>query len=384
MADALNPMIPVSQVVPRSLDWLWPERLALGKLAIFEGDPGRGKSLVTLDLCARVTTGRPMPDGTGAAEPASAIVIQGEDFADDTIAPRLKSLGADLARVFIFGSDHLRKTGPFQLPAQIAVLDQALAANKPRLLVIDPIMAFLDRTVLAASDQSIRRALSPLADLADQHHCAMVLVRHLNKNVSYRSLYRGGGSIGFNAACRSSWLFAEDPLDPTRHIMAQIKNNLADAQPTLAYRILRESSAPPRLDWLGPTSWTAEEIAARARRKTELLPRDRACVFLAKVLEAGPLSTDLIWKAAQPERLKRRTIEYARHTLGIRSKRVFDGKSYLTWWLLPGQRLPDSLPPEQRDDEFDIMLAEQCEKYPADPLAPLEENEEVVHNEEQD
>ena len=137
---------------------------------MFDGDPGRGKSLVTLDLCARVTSGRPMPDGTGTADPANVAIIQGEDFADDTVAPRLLSLGADLARVFIFGSDLLRKSGPFTLPSQIPVLDHALAANKPRLLIIDPIMAFLDRSVLSASDQSIRRALTPLADLAEQHH----------------------------------------------------------------------------------------------------------------------------------------------------------------------------------------------------------------------
>src|SRR5271156_5430157 len=102
MQTTLNPMIPLTQIVPRTLDWLWPNRLALGKLAMFDGDPARGKSLVTLDLCARVTTGRPMPDGSGAAPPAAVAIIQGEDFAADTVIPRLKSLDADLRRAYIF------------------------------------------------------------------------------------------------------------------------------------------------------------------------------------------------------------------------------------------------------------------------------------------
>ena len=190
MQTTLNPMIPLTQIVRRSLDWLWPNRLALGKLAMFDGDPGRGKSLVTLDLCARVTNGRPMPDGTGAAPPAAVAIIQGEDYADDTVAPRLVSLGADLQRVFIFGDDILRKRA-FSLPSQIAMLDEALRANSPRLLIIDPIMAFLDGDIQSGSDQSIRRALSPLAELADKHRCAVILVRHMNKNASLRSMYRG-------------------------------------------------------------------------------------------------------------------------------------------------------------------------------------------------
>ncbi len=366
-------MIPLSQIVRRELDWLWPGRLALGKLAMFDGDPGRGKSLVTLDLCARVTTGRPMPDGTGATPPATVAIIQGEDYADDTVAPRLVSLKADLQRVFIFGDDVLHKHGPFGLPSQIDILDEALTANEPRLLIIDPIMAFLDRDVLALSDQSIRRALSPLAKLAEQHRCAVVLVRHLNKKASLRSMYRGGGSIGFNAASRSSWLFTDDPHDRSRLLMAQIKNNLADPQPTLAYRILRESCMPPRLDWLGPTSWTADQLLDHNRKSEMPLPRERAREFLTELFRSGPQPTNTIWDAAQSVGLKRRTIQYARQELGIRSLPVWTGEKRVTWWLMPGQRLPDTIPPEHRPDDIDDLFAHLRNKYPADPLDEIED-----------
>ena len=97
---------PVSQLAPRPVEWLWPGRLALGKLAILDGDPGLGKSLVTLDLCARLSTGRAFPDGSPGPGPGSAIVLNGED-GEDTIRPRLQALGADLDRVFEIGRAHV-------------------------------------------------------------------------------------------------------------------------------------------------------------------------------------------------------------------------------------------------------------------------------------
>ena len=94
-------ILPVSQLTPRSVTWLWPGRLALGKLAIVDGDPGVGKSLVTLDLCARLSTGRPFPDGSPGPSAGNCIVLNGEDDEEDTTRPRLEALGTDLDRVFV-------------------------------------------------------------------------------------------------------------------------------------------------------------------------------------------------------------------------------------------------------------------------------------------
>jgi hypothetical protein len=204
---------------------------------MFDGDPQIGKSLVTLDLCARITAGRNLPAGSPAHEPANVIILNGEDDAEDTIIPRLRALGADLDRAFIFTNQSLEKTGPFRIPAAKDILDNALAKTRAVFVVLDPIMAFLDSSVQIASDMSVRRALSPLAALAQRHGCHITFVRHLNKTRSFRSLYRGGGSIGFLAACRSAFLFARDPDDPHRAVMAQIKNNLAPPQISLTYRL---------------------------------------------------------------------------------------------------------------------------------------------------
>jgi RecA-family ATPase len=172
---------PVSELAARSIDWLWPGRLALGKLAVLDGDPGLGKLLVTLDLCARLSTGRPFPDGSAGPGASGAIVLNGEDGDEDTIRPRLQTLGADLERVFIPYRDRDGRGEPLRFPAHVQVLEEALRRTAARLIVVDPLLAFLDVCVIPTSDQSVRRGLAPLMRLAEQHACAVLLVRHLNK-----------------------------------------------------------------------------------------------------------------------------------------------------------------------------------------------------------
>src|SRR5262249_17250272 len=138
---------PLSQFPSRQISWLWPGRLARGKISMFDGDPQIGKSLVTLDLCARITAGRNLPAGGPAFEPANVIILNGEDDAEDTIIPRLRALGADLDRAFIFTNQSLEKTGPFRIPAAKEILDNALAKTRAVFVVLDPIMAFLDSSV---------------------------------------------------------------------------------------------------------------------------------------------------------------------------------------------------------------------------------------------
>ena len=135
---------PVSRLAPRDLDWLWPFRLAFGKPAILDGDPGLGKSLLALDLCARLSTGRPFPDGSPSPGPAPALILNGEDGAEDTICPRLQALGADLDRVFVLQRKLESIRMPLRFPRHLDILERALDRTKARLVVIDPIMAFLD------------------------------------------------------------------------------------------------------------------------------------------------------------------------------------------------------------------------------------------------
>jgi hypothetical protein len=362
---------PVSQLAPRTVAWLWPGRLALGKLAILDGDPGLGKSLVTLDLCARLSTGRPFPDGAAGPGASGAIVLNAEDGEEDVIRPRLQALGADLERVFVPHLARDQAGSPLCFPGQSDVLDEALRRTRARLVVIDPIIAFLGPSICDRSDPSVRRALSPLAQIAEQHSCAVLLIRHLNKRGGSRSIYRGGGSIGFLGVCRSGWLIARDPVQTERCVLAQVKNNLAAAQPSLAYRVTPHEPDPPTLDWLGISAWTADQLLAGGACPAPAAQRDRARDLLAALLADGPRTSREVWAAAQGHDLSERTIERAKHELAIRSVLVGAGAARLSYWLLPGQQLPDAVPPDDAPPDLEPWLAPLREQFP--PSTPLDE-----------
>lgn len=332
---------PISLILSRTLEWLWPHRLALGKPALLDGDPGLGKSYIALDLCARLSSGRAFPDGSGGGAAANAVILSAEDNDGDTLAPRLRALGADPARVFVWPSDRPLP----RLPSQLRLLDETLRQTGARLAVIDPIMAFLDASVCIGSDPSVRRVLEPLADLAEKHRCTLLLVRHLNKKVGGPALYRGSGSIAFAANCRFGWLAARDPQQPDRRVFAQLKNNLAPAVPSLAYTLETQPDGPALLRWEGVSPWTQDDLLARRRpgpgpESGRDRPRARAARFLAEFLQPGPRTTRELRAAARAERVSRSTLLRAKSELEVRCERVWHRGQLINFWLLPGQDLP--------------------------------------------
>src|SRR5262249_50853317 len=144
---------PASELTPRPVEWLWPGYLAVGNLAILDGDPGQGKSLLTLDLAARLTNGSAWPDGAASPGPAPVILLSSED-PDGVIQTRLTAAGVHMPRMFPWP----RVDGPPlpRIPTDMKVLDQVLAETTARLVIIDPIVAFLDRSVSCFSDASVR------------------------------------------------------------------------------------------------------------------------------------------------------------------------------------------------------------------------------------
>jgi hypothetical protein len=373
-ADAPTLSLRASQLTPRALSWLWSGRLALGKLAILDADPGMGKTLLTLDLCARVSTGRDLPECASTLGPANALVLNAEDGEEDTTLPRLKALGADLERVFIVPCEDQRTRKPLRLPTQVDDLGADLERTGARLVIIDPIMAFLSASVQISNDQSVREALFPLARLADHHQCAILLVRHLNKKGGGHALYRGGGSIGFLGACRSAWLLARDLYVPDRRVLAQLKNNLAAPQPSLSFSLSEPGTLAPTLHWHGACNSTADQLLAGALRGSALLrPRQRARDFLLANLEDGPRTSRDLWPLAQAQGLTNATLHRARTELDIRTRYVcVDGKM-LSYWLLPGQKLPADVADEPNPNDLEPWLAPLRERYASgNPLDDLD------------
>ncbi len=357
---------PISEVVAQPIEWLWLWRLALGKLAIFDGDPGLSKSLLALDLCAHLSRGLPFPDTDAPGEPACSIVFNAEDCVADTIRPRLQALGADLSRVFVVQRGDA--TDLLRIPSRPNVLEEALARSGARLVVIDPIMAFFDQSVQIGSDMSVRRALQPLVQLAEKYRCAILLLRHLNKYGRGRCIYRGGGSIGIAAACRSAWLIGQAPQVPGRCVLAQVKNNVAPPQPSLAYELVPQEGQPPKISWLGRSEWAADDLLVPGRTARPSSPRDCAREFLEDFLEAGPRTSRELWAAAQERGISERTLFRAKQELEIRCARSFEDGRPVCRWLLPGQQSPavDEL------GDLEPWLEPLRKQFP--PSTPLDED----------
>jgi hypothetical protein len=325
----------LADVSPRTVRWLWPGRLALGKLAIFDGDPGLGKSLLTLDLCARVTTGRSLPD-EAAVWPGDVVILNCEDGVADTLRPRLEALGADLRRVHLLRGPSVegREQLP-SLPRDLPRLEQALRASGAVLVVIDPIMAFLDESICSGNDQSVRQALAPLAALAESTECAVLLVRHLNKSGGARAVYRGGGSIGIVGACRSAWLVARHPENECQRVLAQVKNNLAPPQPALAYEIRSEDTGRVRVNWLGVADFCADELIGGPASAVDGGQLERACTLLREALADGPQPLPELTVRLARQGVSRRTLFRARQEVGIVSETEKASTGPRTVWRLP-------------------------------------------------
>jgi hypothetical protein len=355
---------PANDVVDEPVSWLWAHYIPPDKIGILDGDPDLGKSLIALDLCARLSTGRPFPDGQPGPGPSNSLILSVEDTVTHTVVPRLRQAGADMRRVFVWQRESDAEHWPWHFPTDIERLDDALARTDARLAVIDPIMAFLDDKVNSGSDQSVRRALVPLMQVAEKRRCALLMHRHLNKQGAGNALYRGLGSIAFVASCRFALLVGRDPREPDRYVPAQVRNTLSGLQPSLAYRIVGTDKTTASVQWLGPSPHSANELlGGKARQENN--PRDQAATFLEKVLADGPRPSDEIWQAAQKAGLSKRTLERAKRGLDIRCRRVqVDGRP-VSYWLLGDQELPAEFADER---EFDRILRELEKKYPRNPL----------------
>lgn len=259
--DALQPeleSLDLSMLRPRRIDWLWPGYVPLRKVTILDGDPGLGKSTLVLDLAARGSIGGLAPTGDRLGDAFTTIVVTAEDDPEDTILPRLLRAGGDPAR--------LRVVIKLNLPADIQRLRMTVLNHHARLVVIDPLVAYLGDHVKTNDDHNVRRALEPLAAMIAELDAALVAIRHLNKKVGEDAIYRGGGSIGFTGLARSVLAVGRDPSDAERVILAPIKLNVARRPPSLAFRVVADGPyEPPYIRWEGTSEHTAEELIGRGR-----------------------------------------------------------------------------------------------------------------------
>lgn len=333
----------MSDVVPEDVSWLWPGRIPFGKLTVVEGDPKTGKSTMTIDLMARVVTGSAMPDGSESDldAPADCILMTAEDGLADTVRPRLDAAGADARRVHSW--DGVASTTPDgktevrlpSLPLDVGRLEAMVIRHSAKLVIIDVLAAYLGEKVDSHRDSDVRRALAPLAKMAERTGAAVVVLRHLNKGTGTKAVYRGGGSIGISGQARSILLVALDPNDETmqRQVLAVTACNLAATAPSLSFELASDGPvAPVRIEWTGTSTLSADELLADPGSEDERSDRKEIAERLTAWTEDGPVAVEEVRRKLRDDGLapSTTTLQRARRDAGVKvgSPAGFGGKRH--------------------------------------------------------
>jgi hypothetical protein len=358
-AEAMLQSVCASTVTMKALDWLWPNRFAIGKLGLLVGLPDEGKGQILCDIAARVTTGTGWPCDEGAAPIGNVIILTAEDSIHDTVVPRLAAAGAKLDRVhFITMVREDGKDRMFNLASDLQALRRKIKeVGDVRLVEIDPVSAYLGvGKVDSYRTTDVRAVLSPLTDLADEVGTAVVGIMHFNKKVDItNALLRVSDSLAFGAAARHVYGVVNDP-ENKRKLLVRAKNNLSSVttDKTLAYRFgAREVGNDPKSGkeiWAPHVIWetrhvdvTAAEALQAAADNRSPTARDEAKKFLAEILASGPVAKTEIEEAAEGNGIAERTLFRAKAELKIIAKR--DGSDGSWTW-----RLPDAPKQEWHDD----------------------------------
>lgn len=329
----------------RPVRWLWKNYLPRGKLAILDGDPGTGKSLLSLDLASRLSRGGPLPDGSDAGEPRRVLVLSAEDSLEDTILPRAESAGADLGLV---GRVVMDNGCLMQFPDDLGGLQDEIFHRKVDFLIVDPFAAFIQPTFAASSEQSMRWVLGLFSRVAERTDCTVLLIRHLRKKESARAVCLGLGSIAIIGAVRTGLLAAHHPTEAGQHVLAVTKSNLAEKPPSLGYRIVTRDSGVAAIEWTGPLDLPADSLDRIAR---PLFPRDRAAGWLVRELAAGPRKASELLEAAAGAKIPERTLYRAKEDAGVESRKVqTENGMVIAYWYDPAAPWPENAPFKRSDE----------------------------------
>jgi hypothetical protein len=350
----------IADVKAEKVNWLWQPYIPKGKLTLEEGDPGIGKSWISLAIATAVTLGKGLP-GQESVEPANVLLASAEDGLGDTIRPRLDAMGADISRIFaIEGALTLDETG-------LARLESYLERVRPSLLIIDPLVAYLGAGVDIHRANETRAVMAQLARLAEKYDSAILAVRHLTKGGMSKAIYRGLGSIDFTAACRSVLLAGCDPDNPQNRGVVHIKSNLAPAGDAIGYE-LRDGS----FYWTEYSDLTAARILATdsGDRISEF---DEAVTFLKGELAEGPILAKGVYRDAEGVGISMRTLERAKTKLQAKSRKIGDA----WFWHLP--ELTSSTSPRLPYREFgDVENTEIKKTVVTEGLGDLEHIEDTL------
>lgn len=302
-------LIRMSDIPTEQVQWLWYPYIPYGKVTIIQGDPGEGKTSFVLAIVALLTNGETLPEEDTANPPINVIYQSAEDGLADTIKPRLEQLGANCSRVLVI--DEADK----ELTLCDERLEQAVRETGARLIVLDPLQAYLGDGVDMHRANEVRPVFKRLCAISERTGCAVILIGHMNKAQGLKSSYRGLGSIDFRAAARSVLLVGRPKSDPSVRVVAHDKSSLAPEGKSIAFSLDAENG----FQWKGYCDTTVDEVlSGTGSVQTKTMQMETELKELLK----KPVPVEEVIKKAKELGISERTVNIAKKNLGAQSVKL--------------------------------------------------------------
>ena len=324
------------EIESEEIRWLWKPYIALGKITVIQGDPGTGKTTFAIAIASLISKNRRMP--TGRAKPVEGTVIfqSGEDSPNDTIKPRLVACKADCSKILFAESDRGLDLGG---------IEKVIIQTNAKLMVIDPLQAFLSANQDITSTKNMRPLLRELGNVAERTGAAVVIIGHMNKNDRTKGIYRGLGSIDITAAARSVLLIGKRKDSENTRFMAQIKNNLAAFGKSVSFTINKRGG----IDFHGECDISEDELLSVAGdKKTKY---QIAKEIITTMLADGDRKSNEMFDACVDAGVTVSTINYTKRQLGVQS--IMKDNDW--YWTID----PDALDTGREKDETPVTFLDE-------------------------
>lgn len=310
-------IISMEDIVATEVQWLWYPYIPFGKITIVQGDPGEGKTTAILRIAALLSLGEKLPCDDTNRKPINIIYQTAEDGLGDTIKPRLIEAGADCSRIKVIDETD------YALSMLDERVERALIETGARLVIFDPIQAYIGADVNMNSANEIRAVTKRLSVVAEKYSCAIILVGHMNKGGG-KSSYRGLGSIDFQATARSVLIVGRIKDTPQVRVIAQDKSSLAPEGGSIAFELDKETG----FRWMGEYEMSVDELLCGISRENK---SELAIKLLRDELAQEKQPQSLLLQKAQSMQISKRVLDEAKKSLNIKSIKQ-NNKWY---WQLP-------------------------------------------------